>query len=84
MDPIARTVQIFGVEKVIKTPFEINFRDTFFPEQDTEREPMYATAQTAGRWSLPNIQHSDYYDCYKHIERRFLFVKHSIHFAPFM
>lgn len=28
-NPIARTVQIFGVEKVIKTPFEINFRDAF-------------------------------------------------------
>lgn len=26
---IVRTVQIFGVEKVIKTPFEINFRDAF-------------------------------------------------------
>lgn len=44
VDPIARTVQIFGVEKVIKTPFEINFRDTF-SDAKAEKERESKTGQ---------------------------------------
>lgn len=65
---VVRTVQIFGVEKVIKTPFEINFRDAFQKVKVYKRWHrhrywhwhwrMQRKRKTTGRWSTPQHTHT--------------------------
>lgn len=78
-----RTVQIFGVEKVIKTPFEINFRDAFSTTTTTtirrrskQNEATERVSKCIDARSLIAPQTKcGYYYCYKHTQTLFICVE---------